>query len=244
MMQTVSATPATDRAELLADIGRAIQANDIEACTLFDLAEKARKAAAQASLFAATSRQRALNPALPQDEVKQAREDADAAAFDAERMTTAIDALENRAMSIADEAEAIRRNDAYENAIAERDRCAERIRAEYPSLQKQLIDLLADLAATNALVDRANHKRPEGAAVIQRPEGAARGFDDRDNLTLGSGAPYNGQIFRILQAVLPDFQDRALLAWPSNQSHHAVKQRGITLPSYRTVQECAKASCA
>lgn len=177
---------------------------------------------------------------MPQEEVRQAREDADAAAFDAERISLAIETLELRAGSIADEAEAIRRQDEYDHAIAERDRCAARVEAEYPALQKQLVDLLTDLAATNALVDRANYKRPDGAAVIQRPEGKARGFDDRDTLLMANGAPYNAQIFRLIQAVLPDLENPALLAWPPNQTHFLAKRRGVNLLSYAGIADAAK----
>lgn len=227
-------------ADLLARVASVLNDPDATAETVSDLAAEVQRAAAAASLTATDSRQRALSPELPSDQVALALSASTAAAFNAERLKSAQDLLEAKASGLWENQVKKARLDAYRHAEAKSAECAERIRREYPALQGKLVDLLADVAKVNALVDDANQQRPEGMPPIQRPEGAARGFDDRDNMNLGEGAPYNLRTIRLVQTVVPDFESPERAAWPPRLETWNFGFRGVTLPAYATVKALAR----
>lgn len=218
-----------DRGTLLAEIAAALGDETTTSRDLFELMKRAQTAAAAASLDAADARAKALNPALPPAEVAAARTQADAALFDAERLANAVESLNERESAVTKQEADAQALAAYESAIAERDRCAARLAAEYPALQKKLVDLFDDLVATNRLVDAANRKRPADFEMIQRAEGKARGFSDCDDLAMGYAAPYNFSMIRVLQTALPDWEQLDGLAWPRGRTVFNVKQSGIQL---------------
>lgn len=212
-MQTTTTETQT---ALLAEIAAALQNPALSAKDLVALSERAAKAEATASLFASDARGLALNPSLHPDRVAAALEQANAQAFHAERLAMAREALDAQVGPRFDAEIETSRLARRTNAIAGRDRVAARAAEEYPIIQAQLTDLLAALMQSGDEVDAANRDRAEGEQKLQRAEGMARGFDasqDMDDLS-GGGAPYNSEIFRLTQIVLPDFGHPDRLAWP------------------------------
>lgn len=231
----MSTTKPETRADLLARIAKALKDDRASSATLYDLAADAQRASALAGLDATNARQRALDPGLLPDEVDVALKEKSQAEFDAERIEAARIALEARAADKAERETAASQKAGYDAAVAERDRVAKRLKEEYPALQKALVDLLSDLALCNETVDLANKHRPEGSGVIQRAEGRARGFHDRDEMQDG-GAPYNLEIARLSQMVLPEFDDPKILAWPARWPLWRLQEIGIYVPSYTFAQ--------
>jgi hypothetical protein len=98
----------------------------------------------------------------------------------------------------------------------------------HPAIHASFLDLLADIARTNAEVDRMNRSLPDGFEKIQRPEGRARGFHNKDDMA-GGGAPYNYEIVRLVQCVLPSITDPSAADWPRGLHLKMPSARGLRL---------------
>lgn len=236
MSQSIEATAeAIPRADLLAQIATALNDPTAISDALFRLAEQATEAEAAASLVATDARRRSLDPALHVDDVAEALQAANAAAHDAARLSAARDLLYEKASARSDTEEVARKIAQYAHAEAERDRVLKRLKSEFPTLQARQVEPLSDLMAVNEIVDRANQNRPANAQPLQRPEGIARGFHDKDNLSHG-GAPYNFKITRLVQMTVPDFSNPAKLAWPPALNFSRLDQMRAVQPSYPLVK--------
>jgi hypothetical protein len=86
-----------------------------------------------------------------------------------------------------------------------------------------------------------NRSLPDGFEKIQRPEGRARGFHDKDDMA-GGGAPYNYEIVRLVQCVLPSVTDPSVADWPRGLNLKMPNARGLRLPQYGDVQARAAKS--
>lgn len=220
-------TPTDTRTELLTEIARALHDPAVTVPELCELSERATAAEASAGLTATDARKRALDPALPQDDVAQALAEVSRASHDAARLSAAreaIDKLVGPRHEAMIEAERLERR---AKAISERDRLAKRLATEYPDLQHRLVDLLSDLMKAAGLIDRANQDRAEGEEQLQRAEGLVRKFHARHDKDEGQDAPYNFDIFRLTQTVLPDFADPGKTAWPPNRTRDQMQRDGV-----------------
>lgn len=125
MSQSLETTAeAIPRADLLAQIAKALNDPAATSATLFRLAELATEAEAAASLVATDARRRSLDPALPLDEVSNALQSANAADHDAARLSAARDFLDKMAQSRSKTEEPERRMPEYLQARAVRDSMA------------------------------------------------------------------------------------------------------------------------
>lgn len=227
----MTTTKPETRSDLLARIAKALKDKGATAASLYDLAAEAQRAVALAGIDATNARQRALDPGLPQEDVALALGEKTAAEFDAERIEAAMKALSAKADTLRDdEIEAARRAN-YDAVAADTKRVAERLQSEFPALQAGLVDLLDDLARNNLAVDEANRRLPSGYTRIQRAEGRARGFNDLDDMG-GGGAPYNIDIMRLSQMVVPDFSDPGSTAWPVRRPIWFLNLKRVQLPSH------------
>lgn len=215
--------------DLLAEIARALADPAATSSELGALSERAAAAEAATGLLAADARQSALDPALPPERVAEALAEANAAAFNVTRLASARDALDALAETRYKAEKISTKSAARDHVIAERDRVAARLSAEYPGLKSKLVDLLTDVMEVNELVDAANREgQKTGDPILQRPEGMARGFFDKDDLS-GGGAPYNAGITRLTQMVVPYFKYPEELAWPPGLNVAALQQLQRTL---------------
>lgn len=210
--------------EVLAKIAAA-QRGEVELQDLERLLSVAPAAAAALRTIAADARRRALDVDLPQSAVSAALTEATTADFDAVRMEHALSGLEELASERREEMLRARFLARYQAARDRRDKCAERIRTEYPDLQAGLLSLVEEIVAAGMEVDRANQTLPDGAEELARPEGFARGFIDR---TGSEDLPLNARITRISQMIIPDFSHPENLAWPPGFLRHVQGDRAHT----------------
>jgi chromosome segregation ATPase len=123
------------------------------------------------------ARTRALDPALTANDVAQARRQMEDAAFQRERLQTAVSRLQERLKEVKAQEEDERRWIAYEKAKAERDKLAEELKAIYPSFEAKLSDLLFRIDANDKEIERINDRaRPMGADRLLTAELVARGL--------------------------------------------------------------------
>jgi hypothetical protein len=114
-------------------------------------------AAAQAAgRAAAVARARALNPALASNGVTEARRQMEDAAFERDRMVTAVTKLRERLIAVKAGEEDAPRLRAYEAVEAERDRLAVELRDFYPDVAERLAELLARIVANDEAIERIN----------------------------------------------------------------------------------------
>lgn len=202
--------PDTTRADLLRRLADALAAPEAQSLdAMVALIDEAQHAAGRAQTEAAEAREAALDSALSHSEAQALRQKAEETGHDAARMAHAFARLE-AALSprIEHEKEAARKA-RYQAAAEATDRCAERIRKDWPQVQAQLLDLVSETMRASAAVDAANQDPPQGAKPLERPEGAARGFRDRGPRDL----PLEEGLFRLTSMTIPALEpDR--LAWP------------------------------
>lgn len=231
-----STTHTETPADLLAEIARALADQATPARALGELADRAAMAEAASGLLAADARQSAIDPGLAPERVAEALEQANAAAFNVTRLASARETLAALFLTRHDAEAMAARKKARAHAVAERDRVAARLAHEYPALQAKLVDLLSDLMAVNELVDAANRDgRSDNQTIIQRPEGKARGFFDKDELR-DDLAGYNLEITRLAQMVVPVFAQPGRLAWPPSLSSPQLQQLRQSQPAYALVR--------
>jgi hypothetical protein len=154
-------------------------------------------------------RDKSLSPALPPAEVITARSEADAAAFHAVRLASAMEQLEARAI-IQEQRDRTqehraRRQEAKDAVAA----VAARLRTEYGPAARTIASLAADIVKADALVARANAERHDSEDRLYGPDGTARGFPD-----LGEPLPASHDVLRIIQAVVPHPDNPTKAIWP------------------------------
>ena len=216
-METKTKHDAT--AALLAEIAEAMRDPGLASTRAADLAEAAQRAAAQASLAAADARAAALDPALSFEAVEAARLSADRAAHDARRLQAAMSSLTGKAAALAAAEDGAARLARYAAADAEAARVADRITSEWPDLSSRIVALLDAIMQANEQIDAANRDLPPGEPRLHRPEGRARGFSDRHDLTGDGHAGIEYEIARLTSTVLPDLDPKKPLVWPPGDLH-------------------------
>ena len=228
-MTANSTTPETaERADLLLRMAQALADPDTSSSDLAALKERGRAAAAGASLRAADLRSRALDPALPQKDVTVARSEADAAAFDVERLNAAADAISDRWLKRRADEAADDRQASFDAVKAERDLLVEKIKTRYPQLAREMADLCKELIAISMKVQAANdHRRiPPGAEPLRGADGVARGFND----PLYPSRLIDISAIQMIQAVIPDPDDPRKLLWPSGLRMWLKEDREVPPP--------------
>lgn len=204
-------------------------------------ADRCRAMAAAISLAMADARTVHLNPVTPKDEARAAKAAHDRLSDDLDRLTAAIEALDAWREDPARAQREAAALSAYDRAEAECARVAARIDTEFPDVAFALADLQADIARAMLLAADANRNLPPGRKPIARPEGRARGHHDTDDLADG-GAPYNSEIVRLVQVVVPDPGDARALLWPPAEPVHRLRAGGRGVPSLADVMAAFRAS--
>ena len=165
-------------------------------------------AATETTSEAERARAHALDPTLSGAELKDARKAMDDLAFKRDRLQAAITRLGERLKQLQNEEEDARRVVIYDKIKAERDRLAKEYADLYPTVAKQLGELLARIAANDREVDHLNKNGlPKGKGRLLDVELIARDLP---------GWVQGGiQTHRIIDTVqLPPWQPRAYYLWP------------------------------
>jgi hypothetical protein len=172
----------------------------------------AADAAAQASgSEAEAARARALDPTLASEVVSAARRRMEDSAFERDRMATAVEQLRARLLVVKADEEDARRLLVYDRVKAERDQLADELRALYPAVADQLVELLARIAANDREVEYINaHAMPRDHGRLLSAELAARGL---------LGYVNNGVITPRLSetVVLPEWAGGPRYSWPPSR---------------------------
>ena len=155
------------------------------------------------------------NPALSPSVLVEARREMEETAFLRDRLQTAVTKLRERLeqVSALEEKEDRRRQPAYDNAKAERDKLAKELARVYPAFEAQLADLLQRIEANDRQIEYINgHALPRGASPLLGAELVARG--------LGGFADGMSNVPRITQDLrLPAFEYSKFdpYAWPRSR---------------------------
>ena len=140
-----------------------------------DLIAEAEAAAVASGDAAERARTRALDPALSAADVAAARRDMEDAAFRRDRMQVAVQRLGERLREVRRQEDQARRRAAYDAALVERDKLASELAAVYPGIAAQLADVVARIAANDAVIEGINRKQlPDGADRLACAEVVAR----------------------------------------------------------------------
>jgi hypothetical protein len=154
---------------------RAAFDDGVSSQAIVELIDAADAAAQEAGRAAAVARARALNPALASNGVTEARRQMEDAAFERDRMATAVEQLRARLLVVKADEEDARRLRIYEDAKLERDRLAEELREFYPTVAERLAELLAKIAANDEAIERINaHGLPRERGRLLSAELVAR----------------------------------------------------------------------
>lgn len=129
-----------------------------------------------------------------------------------QRLTSAIEQLEERyKLALANE-DAERKLSRYRDVEEKRNVVAARIKAEYPDIQKKLVSMIEDILKVSVEIEAVNLSLPEGCSRLDRPEGVAFGIPDGG--PLGVHADGNGEFNRICRMIVPDHKNPMVAAWP------------------------------
>jgi hypothetical protein len=124
------------------------------------------------------ARRHALDPTLSAEEVAYARCQMEDAAFQQQRLQTAVTLLRERLQQVKALEEDQRRQLVYDRVKTERDRLAAELADIYPGFARALGDLLPRIAANDREVEYINnHARPSGAQRLLVAELVARGLE-------------------------------------------------------------------
>lgn len=202
--------PDTARADLLRRLADALAAPEAQSLdAMIALIEEAQLAAGRAQTEAADATMAALDPSLSSAEAQALRQKAEETGHDSARMTHALTRLEAALGPRIEHEKEMARRARYDAAAEATDRCAERIRKDWPRMQPELLNLLDEIMRASAAVDAANQDPPQGAKPLERPEGAARGFRDRGPRDL----PLEADLFRLTSMTIPGIEP-SRIAWP------------------------------
>jgi hypothetical protein len=170
--RTANASPAVELESRI----RAAFENTVTSDDVVSLIAEAERAAVSSAAVAERSRTRALDPALSASAVAAARRRMEDAQFRRDRMSEAVRRLGERLREVKAQEEQARRREAYDAALAERDKLAKELAHVYPPIAEKLADLAARIASNDDAVERANRKLPEGAKWLANAELLARGL--------------------------------------------------------------------
>jgi hypothetical protein len=183
-------------------------ANGAKSSDVATLLRHTQLAATKTTSEAERARAHALDPTLSGAELKDARKSMDDLAFKRDRLQAAITRLGERLKQLQNEEEDARRVVIYDKIKAERDKLAKEYADLYPTVAKQLADLLARIAANNHELDHVNKNAlPKGAGRLLEAELIAR-----DLPGWVQGGIQTDRVVDLLR--LPPWQPRAYYLWP------------------------------
>lgn len=157
----------------------------------------------------AEKREAALDPLLSSADIREIRQLAEDAAFEVDRLNAARERLEALLAATVEAEQKQERQQRYNAIVARRNDLAKRIAAEYPAVQKTLVSLITDIVTLSAEISAVNLDLPDGADVIEKPEGMARGFSQS---TRDRTRSYDPPL--IAEMMVPIFDDLRDVAWP------------------------------
>jgi membrane-bound lytic murein transglycosylase len=173
---------------------------------------EADTAALEAGKAAERARSRALDPALNAKLVSEARKEMEDSAFRRERLENAVTRLRERLERLKAREEDARREIAYQQVVAERNKLAAELKEIYPPFEAKLRDIMPRLVANDQEIEAlrlpSNRTRPLVAELIAR---------DLPGFTANNGI---SNVPRITQALrLPAFQYSQFepYAWPGQR---------------------------
>ena len=141
---------------------------------MLNLITEAERAAITSAEVAERARLQALDPALSAADVTASRGAMEDACFERDRMHEAVRRLGARLREVKAEEEQARRRAVYDAALVERDKLAAELAEVYPPLAEKLADLVARIAANDAVLERVNQKLPDGKKWLANAELIAR----------------------------------------------------------------------
>lgn len=165
-------------------------------------------------------REAALDPLLSSADIREIRQVAEDAAFEVDRLNAARERLQALLADTIDAEQKQERQKRYSAAAARRDVLAKRITDEYPNIQKALVSLITDIVGLSVAINAVNADLPEGAKLIEKPEGFARGFSQ---VTRDRTRSYDPPL--ITEMMVPIFDDARNVAWPPNWKGHDTDKR-------------------
>ena len=173
------------------------------------LIEETRAGLAEAQREAARLDAQALDLALDPDVIERAQQAATNATYRVRRLSAALGRLDDLvALRRKEEGEA-EKLDRFNEAKAERDKCATEIRKRYPTIQRELMDLIALIASASAKVSAVNADRPAGEGCLDYPEAFAFKYPDSPDAQVVGYRPA-----AIAEMLIPNIENWAQPAWP------------------------------
>ena len=164
-----------------------------------ELVREGTKALAVAAKAAAVSRERALDPLTTPQGAKREQGRAVELELERDRVARMVEALRTRAADLARAETQTARQAAYDAALAERDVLAADLKARWPKLSVEMVELLRRLVASDANLVSVNANLPAGVDRLASAEAIARGAPPSFYL--------NGQpMLRLAGATIPKFE--------------------------------------
>ena len=195
-----------------AEIAEIFAAGDtVASAKVTEILEKAADELDGLERAAKAARLKALDPVLGPDEARTAHMAMGEAQFAVDRRCAAIVKL--RELETArEEAEAdAKRRSTYEEARQLRDVAATLIKAKYPGIQRDLMEIIGKIAVAYGAVSHVNRDLPKGVEHLHHAEAVA--FDYLNN---SRERPIGYMPARIAEMMIPDLGNWAVPAWPPN----------------------------
>lgn len=174
-----------------------------------DLIGETRAGLSEAQREAARLDAAALDLALDPDEIERAQQDAHNASFRVRRLSAALDSLADLSELRREQEAESQRVERFNAARAESDRCATEIRKRYPTIQRDLMELITLIASASAKVTAANADRPAGEVCLEYPEGIAFSYADSPE-----GQVVGYRPAAIAEMLIPDIKNWSQPVWP------------------------------
>lgn len=182
----------------------ALSDDKLSAAALTDLIADTESAITEAEARAKAEAEAAVDPMLSTDP-RKARAASEDAAIMAGRLRTLLPRLEDRARSVSSEAERREWQSKYDLLEHERNNLAHELKATYPKVTAQLVNLLNRIAINDNALSALHQSRPNGSkGQLLGAELVARGLDEfsRDEPSINR------------ELRLPDWQESNRLAFP------------------------------
>jgi hypothetical protein len=183
----------------------AIGAKSADVATLIKNTERAASSTAE---LAEQARNHALDPTLSGNQLKDARNCMDDAAFKRDRLQAALGKLKERLKQLLEQEENAQRQVIYDKLKAERDQLAKEYADLYPTVAQKLAEVLSRIAANDRELDYINkHALPKGAPRLREVELIAR--------ELPGWVQAGIQAWRVIDLLrLPPWHTRTNYFWP------------------------------
>jgi hypothetical protein len=187
-------------------IAAALANGETPSADLEKLAGEATLAVEQAVRVFAAARLEALDPTTPRASVAAARTKMSDAEFDADRLKSALMALERAREEAVKREHQDKLRSEWELAKAERDALVEVIKAECPALIDRLTKIFADIVANEQHLAEIN--RRSGGPYLESAEFLARGGKDAYPVSSANRGIHAGYVPKLTDARLAAFAPR------------------------------------